>query len=418
MGRAMGLSSRLPLLFVLLVSSLSAAVVGSAADDAGFDAGYSSTSGGGVTFRIFAHRLGLVGGTTANGHVIQENDRFATLPCFCALSSQGGDEFQVLIEYEGRSVIVPIWDVGPWNVSDNFWDPPEDREWKGLPRGLPQAQAAFYDDYNDGLDGWGRVVRTPAGMDIADGTYWFDLGMTNDDWVNVTFLWLEEEESEIDRLKRTVELPPPPEGYEDIPTVYPGERPPLDWVDPKDPERYFYITQTGHNIPAPIHAYWEANGGWRFFGLPISELFQQVRSDGTVSFVQLFERSILEFNPPPSEHPLVIGYLVGYSAHAPPEARAPVEPFESSNRSWYFPQTGHSLSNGFKDEWVSRGGLDVFGYPITEEFGAVSPDGRPYVAQIFERARFEWWPDRVGEKDEITYGLLVVELMQWEGFLP
>ncbi|MFN3336019.1 MAG: SH3 domain-containing protein, partial [Thermomicrobium sp.] len=48
-----------------------------------------------ATFRIYAHRLGLVGERTANGHVIQPNDFFVTLPCTCALSSRGGQEFQV-----------------------------------------------------------------------------------------------------------------------------------------------------------------------------------------------------------------------------------------------------------------------------------------------------------------------------------
>jgi hypothetical protein len=402
------------MVFVLLVSVLASAIGGVAADDPSSRVSAESVTG--VTFRIYAHRLGLVGGTTANGHVIVENDRFATLPCFCALSSLGGDEFKVKIEYEGRSVIVPVWDVGPWNVGDNFWDPPEEREWPGLPQGMPQAQAAFYDDYNDGLDGWGREVRSPAGMDIADGTFWHDLGMIDSDWVDVTFLWLEEDEAT--QLRRTVEVPPPPDGYESLEVVYPGERPPLDPVEPKDSERYYFITQTRHNIPAPIYYYWHANGGWRFFGLPITELFQQVRSDGSVRLVQYFERSILEFNPAPSEHPLVQGYLVGYTAGAPDHAWEPIRPFASTDSSWYFPETGHSLSNGFKGEWQRRGGLDVFGYPITKEFGAVSPDGRPYVGQILERARFEWWPDRVGEPDEITYGLLVVEMMQRDGFLP
>jgi hypothetical protein len=142
------------------------------------------------------------------------------------------------------------------------------------------------------------------------------------------------------------------------------------------------------------------------------------RPDGDIQLVQLFERSILEFNPPPSDHPVVRGRLVGYSAHAPDWAREPIEPFESNQHSWYFPQTGHSLSNGFLGEWIERGGLEVFGYPITEEFSATSDDGRPYVAQVFERARFEWWPDRVGTGGEITYGLLVVEMQRDKGFLP
>ena len=104
--------------------------------------------------------------------------------------------------------------------------------------------------------------------------------------------------------------------------------------------------------------------------------------------------------------------LIGYIAAAPPGSRAPVGPFESSNDHWYFPQTQHSLNYGFKQEWIDHGGLATFGYPITEEFSGVTPDGRHYVVQIFERARFEWWPDKVGTGKEITHGLLTVELMR------
>jgi hypothetical protein len=381
----------------------------------------------GPTFRIFAHRLGLVGGQTANGHIIQENDRFATLPCFCALSSRGGNEFQVRITYGDRSVVVPVWDVGPWNVNDNYWDPPEQRVWPGLPQGLPQAQAAYQDGYNGGLDGWDRVVRSPAGMDIADGTYWHDLGMTRDDWVEVEFLWLDGDASTEDPDPMTEEItaspepdPEPPAFVRpsDIPVVHPGQRPPLDPVDPKGEPEYYYVTQTGHNMHADIWGYWHRHGGWRFFGLPISELYVEVQEDGTEQLVQLFERSILEYNPHDDSRPLVQGRRVGTFAWAPDWARQPIEPFEDTARSRYFAATGHSLSNGFKDEWESRGGLEVFGYPLTEEFGAETADGRKYVAQIFERARFEWWPDRVGTGEEITYGLLVVEMQREQGFLP
>jgi len=31
-------------------------------------------------------------------------------------------------------------------------------------------------------------VSNPAGIDLADGT-WANIGMTNNDFVNVTFLW-------------------------------------------------------------------------------------------------------------------------------------------------------------------------------------------------------------------------------------
>jgi hypothetical protein len=144
------------------------------------------------TRSIFATREGLVGGTTANGHVIVPNDRFAALPSRRALSTNFGAERQVRVSYRGRTTIVPVWDIGPWNIHDDYWSPTIIREtFKDLPRGKPEAQAAFLEGYNGGLDERGRVVRTPAGIDLADGTFWIDLALIANDWVDVEYLWLD-----------------------------------------------------------------------------------------------------------------------------------------------------------------------------------------------------------------------------------
>jgi hypothetical protein len=140
------------------------------------------------TYRVFATREGLVGHRTANGHRIGPRDRFVALPCWCALASNGGDEFQVRVTYRGRSVVLPVWDVGPWNTHDDYWSPK--RRYGDLPTGVPMAQAAHQDGYNHGRDERGRRVRVPNGIDIADGAFWDDLGMTGSDWVEVSFLWL------------------------------------------------------------------------------------------------------------------------------------------------------------------------------------------------------------------------------------
>ncbi|MBX6342504.1 MAG: SH3 domain-containing protein, partial [Thermomicrobiaceae bacterium] len=358
-----------------------------------------------VTFHVFATREGLVGHTTANGHVIQPNDHFVALPCTCALSSKDGSEFQVKLSYKGRTAIAPVWDVGPWNTHDNYWDSTSARTWPNITRGIPEAAAAYFNGYNGGKDERGRTVTAPFGLDIADGT-WADLGMTGNDWVDVTFLWVHPPLSA---------LPPLPPGFEGTPTVWEGQRPPLDPVAQKAGYAYFSIT--GHNVRPELKAYWDTHGGLRNIGLPLTELFREVRADGTVRLVQYFERQILELTPPPSDKPLVMSDLVGYTAVAPSAARAKIPPFPNNADHWYFPQTGHSLSYGFKEEWRKHGGLAAYGYPITEEFSAVTPSGRRYVAQLFERGRFEWWPDKVGTGAEITHGLLVTERLRAQGWL-
>jgi hypothetical protein len=140
------------------------------------------------TYRIFATREGLVGYTTANGHVIQPRDRFVALPSWSVLSPKGTDKFRVRITYKGRSVVAPVWDVGPWNTKDDYWSP--NRRYSDLPVGRPMAEAAKLDGYNGGLDERGRRILLPNGIDIADGTFWDDLDMSRDDWVEVSFLWL------------------------------------------------------------------------------------------------------------------------------------------------------------------------------------------------------------------------------------
>lgn len=368
------------------------------------------------TFRVFGYREGLVGGTTANGHVIQPNDHFVALPCACALSSKGGNEFQVRIEYNGKTVTAPVWDVGPWNIDDNYWDAPADRTYSNIPQGVPEAQAAYEDDYNNGRDGSGRTVGSPGGIDIGDGTF-ADLGMTDSDWVKVTFLWTKGAPQKAAFRPATDSLSALPSSYDDMPNVASGVRPPLAPVDAKNPGLYHYFALTGHNVPNVLMDYWNTHGSWRNIGLPISEVFRQVNDDGSTRITQFFERQVLEWNAGDDSKPTVTSSLIGYTASAPDSARATIDAFDSNNSAVYFPQTGHKVANGFLKYWQDNGGLSVFGYPITEEFSAKTPGGRTYVAQVFERARFEWWPDKAGQAGDITQGLLGVELLQKEGWL-
>jgi hypothetical protein len=142
------------------------------------------------TYTVWATREGLVGQRTANGHIIQPRDRFVALPSWKVLSSNGGNEFQVRVTYKDRTVVLPVWDVGPWNTHDDYWNPADRERYRDLPVGVPMAQAAVLQGYNGGLDEFGRTIRDPNGIDIADGAFWDDLGMTRTAKVQVTFLWL------------------------------------------------------------------------------------------------------------------------------------------------------------------------------------------------------------------------------------
>ena len=76
--------------------------------------------------------------------------------------------FKTTLTLQGRRVVAPIKEVGPWNTYDNWWEPAARRTmWKDLPRGKPEATAAFFDNYNGGKDEFGREVLNPAGVDLT-----------------------------------------------------------------------------------------------------------------------------------------------------------------------------------------------------------------------------------------------------------
>ncbi len=141
------------------------------------------------TFRIRATRLGMVGGRTANGYVIPPRARFVALPSWTVLSTRGRDEYQVRISYQGRSVVAPVYDVGPYSERDDYWNQPRGG-FPQLERGWPLDHAAYYEGFNGGRADKG-IVRYPTAMDIGDGIWWDDLGIVGDQAeVEVTYLWL------------------------------------------------------------------------------------------------------------------------------------------------------------------------------------------------------------------------------------
>jgi len=65
------------------------------------------------------------------------------------------------------------------------------------------------------------------------------------------------------------------------------------------------------------------------------------------------------------------------------------------------------LSGAFFQYWQQNGGLRQFGYPISEPVLEQSPtDGKTYMVQYTERARFEFHPEYSGTSAEVLLGLL------------
>jgi hypothetical protein len=92
----------------------------------------------------------------------------------------------------GRTVRPRIKEVGPWNTYDNYWSSRKARTmWKDLPRCKPEAQAAYFNNYNRGRDEYGRKVLNPAGVDLTPSiARRMGLRKYQNAWVYVWFPWV------------------------------------------------------------------------------------------------------------------------------------------------------------------------------------------------------------------------------------
>jgi hypothetical protein len=97
---------------------------------------------------------------------------------------------------------------------------------------------------------------------------------------------------------------------------------------------------------------------------------------------------------------LIVGLLVGIVLLT----AAPLGLRAQSQSEQYFLETGHTVRGEFLDYFNTRGGLRVFGFPITEEF---TLNGRR--VQYFQRARMELNPAKpAGQR--VSLGVLGEEL--------
>lgn len=178
--------------------------------------------------------------------------------------------------------------------------------------------------------------------------------------------------------------------------------------------------ETGFCVSGRIRQYWEQNGGLPVFGYPIGPQ-QQELVEGTALQVQWFERNRLELHP---ENQPPYDVLLG---------RLGVDRLEQQKRDWntfpkvngtsgnpcYFAaQTGHAVCGVFFQYFRDHGlnidnssgyslaeSVALFGLPISEPQQEVNvADGKTYLTQWFERARFELHPE-VGQ-NTVLLGLL------------
>jgi hypothetical protein len=111
---------------------------------------------------VFATREGMIGGMTSSRTVIRPESMFVALPHRRALGRM------VEIRYRDRAVVVPVLDVGPWNVDDAYWERDE--------RPASERGRGVY-----------RTPVNPAGIDLSDAVF-AALGLRDNDVVDWRFV--------------------------------------------------------------------------------------------------------------------------------------------------------------------------------------------------------------------------------------
>lgn len=177
-----------------------------------------------------------------------------------------------------------------------------------------------------------------------------------------------------------------------------------------------FFPETQHSVNGKFLDYWRKNGGLATFGYPITEAQPEVDPETDKTFLtQWFERNRFELHPENAgtKYEVLLG-LLGKDLRREALAVDPdfqraeriVNPSQPADLQAFFEETGHNLRFQFLDYWRKNGGLERFGFPISEVHKELEPEtGKFYEIQWFERARFEFHPESQPPYD-VLLGLL------------
>ncbi len=198
------------------------------------------------------------------------------------------------------------------------------------------------------------------------------------------------------------------------------------------------FAETGQCVEGRFHTYWNRNGGLPVFGFPITPERGEPHRDTNETYpTQWFERNRFERHAEnAAPYDVLLGRL-GDDRLRQLGRDWQAEPRESGPRPdcLWFDQTGHNVCNqagalGFRAYWETHGlefdgsagvsaaeSLALFGLPLTEPRPETNAAGDAVLTQWFERARFEWHPDKP-DQFKVLLGLLGTELRQTSGEPP
>ncbi len=239
---------------------------------------------------------------------------------------------------------------------------------------------------HDGADTW-----ISTGISLPDSSRAISVG-----WEDPPTVWAGTATGEVLARSPGPHRQPPPT------TRYTAPLPPPEKNDP-DMKEFAYFPHTGHYVRFAFLDFFKSRGGVEVFGYPRTE---ELDENGKI--VQYFQRARFEYLADKKE--VVLG-LLGEEilANRPPYPK--ILPFVSSPERWYFSATRHSVSLGFLDYFRDHGGIEVFGYPISEEI----KEGKT-VVQYFQRARLELHREFPPGR-QVAMGLLGEDVLRAKGWL-
>ena len=160
-----------------------------------------------------------------------------------------------------------------------------------------------------------------------------------------------------------------------------------DGPSPDPGRRYF--AETEFWVSGDFLDFYDTHGGLEIFGYPISAPYNE---HGLL--IQYFQNARMEWHPQnPDPYKVQLGLLGDeLGVRQDPVAQRPL----SAGRV-YFPETGHSVTYMFLKYFRSHGGVDLFGYPLSEMFVE-----NQKVVQYYQRMKLIWTP----QTGRITVGNL------------
>jgi hypothetical protein len=180
---------------------------------------------------------------------------------------------------------------------------------------------------------------------------------------------------------------------------------PLGVVHAQSPQSQSqYFQETRHNVSGDFLNFFNQYGGLKVFGYPITGVF-----DWQGRRVQYFQKARMELHP---ENPYPYRVQLGLLGDELGYRRPGVAAVQNDQYRRYYPETQHILAYAFLNFFDANGGLDIFGYPITE---FIIENGR--IVQYFQRAKMEWHPELSGDQ-RVQLGDLGLLQFQVAGFDP